>query len=81
MLGDSQRPVDDDLIRFIEARDPSTEVKKRRKSGKSIDNDTRTRIWEDGLENEYNTRDVVAATIGANGMYYSGNLHRRSAQA
>ncbi|KAL5534511.1 hypothetical protein ACEPAG_974 [Sanghuangporus baumii] len=66
---DQQRPVDDDLIRFLEARDLN---RKRRKSGKDIgDNSYKNRVWEGGLENHYNTGDVVAATSGANDVLYS----------
>ncbi|KAL5518698.1 hypothetical protein ACEPAH_381 [Sanghuangporus vaninii] len=66
---DQQRPVDDDLIRFLEARDSN---RKRRKSGKDIgDNSYKNRVWEGGLENYYNTGDVVAATSGADDVLYS----------
>ncbi|KAL5535258.1 hypothetical protein ACEPAF_3352 [Sanghuangporus sanghuang] len=65
---DQQRPVDDDLIRFLEARDLN---RKRRKSGKGIgDNSYKNRVWEGGLENHYNTGDVVAATSGADDVLY-----------
>lgn len=64
---DQQQPVDDDLVRFVEVQEANG-FRKRRKSGKAIgDNSIKNKIWESGLENEYNTRDAIAATNGANG--------------
>ncbi|EJD04242.1 acyl-CoA N-acyltransferase [Fomitiporia mediterranea MF3/22] len=78
ITGEEERPVDDDLIRFVEARRVDG-LKKRRKTVKNtVEKDGRLILWESGLENEYNTEDVIAATNGAHDALYSQMRWTRS---
>ncbi|KAI5123727.1 hypothetical protein M0805_000320 [Coniferiporia weirii] len=60
-----EEPVDNDLIRFIASQQSNGHVRKRRKSISSAE------IWEGETANMYHSRDVVAATSGANDILFS----------
>ncbi|KAH8120493.1 acyl-CoA N-acyltransferase [Phellopilus nigrolimitatus] len=61
----NNQEIDEDLIRFVAAQQVNGRPRKRRKSISNIE------AWEGGAENMYHSKDVIAATSGANDVLFS----------